>query len=203
MGRELLPLNTVPQELTQRLAADLTHARARRPIRHTAIDQIHRPARRATTAEQLHRHLHHRPIGLLPGGLRDGVAVVKLLPVEALRRTLPVTDHLGGFTVSLLRSGTQFQTTGKQFVDVANADIGITNIGIIPSKRENNRLLRLARRSHLETDTAPRFHNVPAAAELPNLLAEARLPVLVVDDDRHGRAQNVPKTSPSGPDRAG
>ena len=134
MGWELFAFDTMAQELAERLAADLSHTRARSPIRHATIDQVDGPTRCPTSSEQADCHLHHRAVSLVPGRFRNGVAVVELLALKTLSSTLPVTNHLGGIAISLFGCGAQLQASGHQFVDVAYADIGISTIGFTPAK---------------------------------------------------------------------
>lgn len=135
MGGELLTLDAIPQKLAQGLAPDLSHARSRGPVSHTAVNQVQGPPRRAAAAEQSHRHLQHRSVALVPAGFRDGVAVLEFLLPEALSCALPVTNHLWSLAASLVSSSAKIQALIHQFIDATDTDIGITNVVIAPLKR--------------------------------------------------------------------
>jgi hypothetical protein len=64
--------------------------------------------------------------------------VVELLLLKPLHGAFPVAHHLRSVPICLFSSSPEIKAARHQFVDIADAYIGITNIGLHPAKGENN-----------------------------------------------------------------
>ena len=126
--------------------------------------------------------------------------MLHLLDLEPLDRRGPVQRRFRRSALGNLSGAAEAVPLSHQLVEVADPDVGIPGGVRIPAEGQKHRLFRLASRSDLQPDAVSKLGHVPAARQFPYLAPEGGFPVLAIDDHRHGCAQNVPKTSLSGPD---